>query len=101
MDVARFFTQTAVLERRTASDAYDGNTYATGTTVNVRWFTEATVVRTNDRREVISSAHVSLTNTVTEGDRITDESGRAREVVLVRKNRDTRGTFSHFVAYLA
>jgi hypothetical protein len=101
MDVARFMKQTAVLERRTATDAYDGTTYATGVTVNVRWFTEATVVRTRDAREVISSAHVSLKDTITEGDRITDESGRAREVVMVRKNRDTRGTFSHYVAYLA
>ena len=101
MNVARFLTQTAVLERRTAQDAYAGNTYASPVSISVRWATEARLLRGLDGGEVISSSFVSTLAEVTEGDRITDEAGRAREIVRVRRNRDTRGTFSHYVAYLA
>ena len=101
MDVSRFLKQPVLLERRVSTDAYSGNSYATGVTVPARWFSEVSVLMGDDRREVVSSAHVSLLVEVSEGDRITDESGRAREVVRVRRNRDTRGVFSHYVAYLA
>lgn len=101
MDVARFFKQTAVWEARLATDHHRGTTYDTATTIAVRWFTGERVVRTAQGREVVSGSRVSTLAAVREGDRITDEDGRQREVVAVRKNRNTRGQFSHYVADLA
>jgi len=97
----RFLKQTATWEARTGTDAHSGNTYGASATIKVRWFTEHVVLRLANRREVTSSAHISTTATVNEGDRITDEFGRAREIVDVRINRDSRGALSHRVAYLA
>lgn len=99
--VDKFLRQTATWEARTGTDAHAGNTYGTAATIKVRWFTEHVVVRTSDRREITSSAHISCKEAVALGDRITDESGRAREVIDVRLDRDTRGNYSHRVAYLA
>lgn len=99
--IDRFLQQTAQLERRTATDAYSGTTYSEPIPIQVRWFTEDTVLRYDDGREVISSAYVSTTTFIAEGDRITDEAGRAREVKRVRFNRDTSGRDSHYVGWLA
>ncbi len=99
--VTPFLRQTAALERRTGTSAYTGNTYTTPETIRVRWYSQETVLRFDDGREVISDAHISTRAAITEGDRITDERGRAREIVRVRRNRDTRGAFSHWVGYLA
>ena len=101
MWVGRFFFQQCVLERRVGTDAYGGNTYGIPTTIRVRWFNEVTVLRTETDREVTSDAHISTESVIRAGDRITDEDGRKREVVVVRLNRNTRGEFSHFVGYLA
>lgn len=101
MDVKRFLVDSAVLERRMSSDAYTGNTYAAPVTVACRWIDEVSVLRGADRREVTSSASVSLLEEVTEGDRITDRQGVAREVIRVRRNRDLSGKFSHYRAFLA
>jgi hypothetical protein len=100
VNVARFFKQTAILERRTVTDAYNGTSYGPPSTIAVRWFTDASVVLTNERREVTSNARISTLAEVSVGDRVTDESGRQREVVQVRFNRGTRGDYSHRVAYL-
>jgi hypothetical protein len=98
----RFLTGSVAIERRTATDAYSGNTYAAAVTVPARWFDEVRVVRSHDAREVVSTAHVSVTAPVAVGDRVTPASGgRAREVVAVRRNESTRGAFSHYVGYLA
>lgn len=99
--VDRFLKQAAVLERRTATDAYRGTSYAAPETIKVRWHAEVTVLRTDDGREITSNAHISTATEITEGDRLTDEAGRAREILRVRRNRDTRGRFSHYVGYLA
>jgi len=101
MNVRRFLTQSAVIERRETQDAYSGHTYATAVTVPARWATATRLLQGKDGGEVVSDTHVSMIALVTEGDRVTDESGRARTVVRVRANRDTRGHFSHYVAYLA
>jgi hypothetical protein len=101
VNVQRFLTQTAVLERRTTQDAYSGHAYAAAVTIPARWATATRLLQGKDGGEVVSDTHVSVTALITEGDRITDESGRARTVVRVRANRGTRGTFSHYVAYLA
>lgn len=93
--------QTATLERRTGTDGYRGTTYAAPETIAVRWFTEERVLRFDDGREIVSSSHVSTAVAIAEGDRITDEDGRKREVVRVRLNRDTTGRYSHRVGYLA
>jgi len=101
VNVARFLTQTAVLERRVTQDTYAGNAYAAPVTISVRWATEAHLLRGRDGGEVVSDTHLSTLAVIREGDRVTDEAGRAREVVRVRVNRGTRGTMSHYVAYLA
>jgi hypothetical protein len=101
MWVQRFFLQQCVLERRIGTDSYAGNTYGNPTAIRVRWFNEVNVLRTETDREVTSDAHISTTTVIRFGDRITDEDGRKREVVIVRLNRNTRGEFSHFVGYLA
>lgn len=88
-------------ESRSGGDAYSGVTFDPAVPIQARWFDEVQVVRGDDRREVTSTAHVSTMAFVREGDRITDPSGRAREVIRVRVNRDTRGRYSHTVAYLA
>lgn len=99
--VTPFLRQTAVLERRTATSAREGNTYTAAETIRVRWYSEETVLRFDDGREIISGAHISTPALISEGDRLTDEDGRARAIVRVRRNRDTRGAFSHYVGYLA
>lgn len=101
MWVQRFFLQKCTLERRVGTDAFSGNTYGVPTEIRVRWFNEVTVLRTETDREITSDAYVSTDVLVRVGDRITDEDGRKREVVQVRRNRNTRGEFSHFVGYLA
>ena len=125
---ARFLTGRVSIERRESTDAYAGNTYEPATVVPARWFDEVRVVRAHDAREVVSTAHVSVTANLSPGDRVTpvapitadstlwtadssrftadaiagpDASERAREVVAVRRNENTRGHFSHFVGYLA
>jgi hypothetical protein len=99
--VERFFLQKCTLERRLGTDAYSGNSYGVPSEIRVRWFNQATVVRTETDREVTSDAHISTATVIRVGDRITDEDGRKREVIVVRRNRNTRGEFSHFVGYLA
>lgn len=101
MWIERFFLQKCTLERRIGTDAYGGNTYGIASEIRVRWFNEQNVVRTETDREITSDAHVSTDALIRVGDRITDEDGRKREVVVVRRNRNTRGEFSHFVGYLA
>lgn len=101
VDVRRFLTQHVQVERRVSTDAFRGHSYAPPEVVRARWFTEVSVLAGDQDRQLLSSAHVTLLEPVSEGDRITDEAGRSREVVRVRTNRDTRGNFSHYVAYLA
>ena len=124
---ARFLTGRVSIERRESTDAYEGNQYEPATVVPARWFDEVRVVRSHDAREVVSTAHVSVAVTLAPGDRVTpvapltasssmwtadstrftadallgpDFGERAREVVAVRRNENTRGHFSHFVGYL-
>lgn len=99
--VNKFLKQTASWEARTGTDAHSGNTYSTAVPIKVRWFTEHVVLRLSDRREVTSSAHISTKAAISTGDRITDEFGRAREIIDVRLDRDSRGNYSHRVGYLA
>ena len=101
MNIQRFLTQAAVIERRTTQDAYSGHSYAAPVTVLARWATATRLLQGRDGGEVVSDTHVSVIALVTEGDRITDEAGRARTVVRVRRNTTTRGVFTHYVAYLA
>lgn len=100
MNVQRFMRQEATLESLQARDAYDGNTYADPETINVRFFTETERVDDGEGITRVASTYVSTTATVKVGDRITDENGTARYVESVRKNRDVKGSFSHFVAAL-
>jgi len=95
-----FLQQTATLKRSTGPNAYGEQGHAAGVTVNVRWFYQNEMVRNDEGREVVSSAHISLKDSITTQDLVTDENGRDREVITVRKNRDVDGIFSHFVAYL-
>lgn len=99
--ITRFLTGEVLLERRTASDDFNGNTYAAGVMIKARLHSQAEVVRNNDGREITSDSHVSTLEELRVGDRITDAYGIGREVVTVRRNTDTRGVFSHFVGYLA
>ena len=99
--IDRFLTGQVLLERRTSSDAFNGNSYAPGVFVRARFHSEAVVVRSYDGREVTSNAHVSVVTEIAPGDRVTDAYGVAREIVTVRRNQSTRGNFSHFVGYLA
>lgn len=98
--VTRFLRQTAVWKQRTGGDAYTGATYTTGTTIWVRWFDENQLINTDDETEVLSRAHISAREDLKVGDVIVDASGRDREILTVRLNRDTRGQTSHRVAYL-
>ena len=99
--ISRFLTDTVVLERRTGTDAFDGNTYAAPITVQARLHSETTVIRGADGREITSNAHVSTPELLTPGDRITDVYGVQREILTVRINKRTNGDFSHFVGFLA
>ena len=128
MSIHKFLTGRVSIERRTSTDAYEGHSYDSASVVPARWFDEVRVVRGVDAREVLSSAHVSVTAPLSVGDRVTpaadltadsslltadstrvtadatvgpDAGARSREVVLVRRNESTRGVFSHFVGYLA
>lgn len=98
--IQRFLRETATLQRRTASDAYAGPTYATAQKVKVRWHDETNLIRTSDETEVVSRAHVSLVEVPAPGDRVTGPDGRPRDVITVRRALDTRGQYSHCVAYL-
>lgn len=98
--VRRFLKQAATWEPLTASDPYTGDTYGTPVPIRVRWFNERELVLTSEAEEVTSSAHISCLEAVKVGDRITDEEGRRRKVITTRRNRATRGAFSHYVAYL-
>ena len=100
MNAARYFQQTASWEQLTASNSYSGDTYATASTINVRWFTENELVRNDDGQEEVASARVSTTTAISVGDRITAEDGRARIVIQVRKNRSVAGLVSHYVGWL-
>ena len=100
MNVARYFRQEATLESLTARDSYDGNTYDDPVTINVRWYTETDRVDNGERVIRTSSSHISTLADVKVGDRITDEAGTVRYVEAVRKNRSSKGTFSHYVASL-
>jgi len=107
VNVQRFLRQEATLERRTGSDSYAGDTFDAPVTIAVRFFTETERVdndgsASDAARSItrIASTYVSTTASVSVGDRITDENGTARYVESVRKNRDVKGTFSHFVAAL-
>jgi predicted HD phosphohydrolase len=75
--IDRFLTGNVLLERRTSSDAFNGNSYAPGVFVRARFHSEAVVVRSYDGREVTSNAHVSVVTEIAPGDRVTDEIGRA------------------------
>jgi hypothetical protein len=124
---ARFLTGRVALERRTSTDHHSGNTYSPTEVVSARWFDEERVVRTHDAREVVSTSRVSVTEAISVGDRVSpavaltvdssavlassgrvtagatlgpDPSGHSREVVVVRRNEDVRGGFSHFVGFL-
>jgi hypothetical protein len=99
--IQRFLTDTVVLERRTGTDAFDGNAYAAPVSIPARLHSETTVVRGADGREITSSAHVSTTELVSPGDRVTDVYGVPREVLTVRINKRTNGEFSHYVGFLA
>ena len=128
MSVHKFLTGRVSIERRTSTDAYEGHSYDPASVVPARWFDEVRVGRGVDAREVLSSAHVSVTAPLSVGDRVTpaadltadsslltadstrvtadatvgpDAGARSREVVLVRRNESTRGVFSHYVGYLA
>jgi len=101
MSVAHLFKQEATLEVRQATDSYAGDTFDDPVTIDVRWFNEVQAVRTDDGTQYVSSSHISTLVEVKAGDRVTDEDGVVRRVVEVRKNRSTRGVFSHYVAYLA
>ena len=99
--IQRFLTDQVVLERRTGTDAFDGNTYTAAVTIPARLHSETTVVRGADGREITSNAHVSSTELLSPGDRITDVYGVQREILTVRINKRTNGEFSHYVGYLA
>lgn len=98
--VDRYLKQQAAWSPLTGSDDYNGRTYGTPTTINVRWYDEQNMIHTNDETEVLSRAHISAVEAINTGDRITDPEGRQREVLTVRINRDTRGNYSHRTAYL-
>jgi len=100
VNVQRFLRQEATLEVLQARDSYDGNTYDDPQTIAVRFFTETERVDDGEGITRVASTYVSTTATVKVGDRITDENGTARYVESVRKNRDVKGSFSHFVAAL-
>ena len=98
--IDRFLKQAAVLKRSTGVNAYGEQQHATGVSVPVRWLQENTMVRNDEGVDITSTAHVSVTEAITTEDLVTDENGRDREVVMVRKDLDVYGRFSHFVAYL-
>lgn len=101
MRAARFFREAATLEVAAGRDGYGELPYGSPASIKVRWFTENELVRNPDGAEVTTGARISTTASVALGDRITDAAGTARTVVQVRTNRDTKGSFSHRVAWLA
>lgn len=96
----RFMQQTLSWRARTSEDAYAGNTYAAAKQIQARWYDEHVLIQTDDETETLSRSHISVVEPVEIGDTITDPQGREREVLTVRLNRDTRGRYSHRVAYL-
>lgn len=100
MIITPFLQQTATLKRSTGPDSYGEQGHAAGVTIPVRWFYENKMVRDTEGREVVSTAHISTRESISTQDLVTDEDGRDREVIAVRKNRDVDGVFSHFVASL-
>lgn len=97
---ARFLRQEATLERLLAANSYDGNTYDDPVTIAVRWFTETERLDAGDSIVRTASTYISTLELVKVGDRVTDENGTVRFVESVRKNRNVKGTFSHYVAAL-
>lgn len=96
----RFMRQQVVWKKLLSSDDYAGNIYGAPQTINARWYDEHVMIHTTDDTETLSTSHISCVETVEIGDLITDRAGREREVLTVRLNRDTRGRYSHRVAYL-
>lgn len=100
MNVKRFFREAAQHAALTGSNSYTGDTFATATDIQVRWFTENELIRNSDGQEVTTAARISTTANVGLGDRITRD-GTDWHIVQLRVNRDTKGNFSHRVAWLA
>jgi len=98
--VHRFLRTTSQHRARTTADAYSGDTFAAPATVKVRWYDQVQTVRTIDEQELTSTAHATLLEEINPGDTLTDPEGRERRVITVRRNEDTRGRYSHRVAYL-
>lgn len=100
---AKFFKQEASWEKLTAANSYSGDSFEDPETINVRWFTETSLVATSETNlsvTRVAKTFISTLTAVSTGDRITDENGTSRLVNNVRKNRATTGTFSHYVAEL-
>lgn len=100
MIIDDYLQQTAALKRSAGVNPAGEQTHGAGVDIAVRWYHENEMVRTDDGREVVSSAHISTKASITTQDLVTDENGRDREVIQVRRNRDVDGNFSHFVAML-
>lgn len=100
MIIGDYLTQTATLQRSAGVNAAAEQTYNAPASISVRWFHENRMVRDDLGREVVSTAHISTREEISLQDLVTDEDGRAREVIQVRKNLDVDGVFSHYVAYL-
>lgn len=96
----RFMRQPVVWKKLLTRDPYGGNIYGPARTINARWYDELVMIHTDDETETLSRSHISCVEVVEIGDTITDAQGREREVLTVRLNRDTRGRYSHRVAYL-
>jgi hypothetical protein len=101
LDINRYLTDRITWERLIARDEYDGNTYAAPATIPARLHSITQVVRTNDGREITSNAHVTATNPINVGDRITDANGTKREIINVRIAKGVDGRTSHRVGDLA
>lgn len=100
MIITDYLTQTASIRRSAGVNAAAEQTYAAAETIAVRWFYENKMVRADEGREVLSTAHLSTREEISVADMVTDQQGREREVIEVRMNLDVSGVFSHYVAYL-
>lgn len=102
MRVARFFRESATLQRLTGGNDFSGRTYDPPEEIKVRWYTENRLIRDDEGQELTTNARVSTVTEVRNGDLITPGAGgTARTVRQVRTNRDVRGRFSHYIAWLA
>lgn len=98
--IRRYLRHRLTLRRRTGGSQYTGGEYE-DVLFWGRYHDSTSLIRSPAGVEAMSGARVSMVEEVSTQDLIVDPEGRDRKVIQVDTATDTRGRFSHRVAYLS